>query len=268
VGPPETDPGSGQARDLHGLYTRLRTGEVNLTRQWTPQADSSEKYQVSLQGTVAEARLFGEQLRLERTYTLTLGEPTIALSDTVWNVGDTATPFMILYHCNVGYPLVAEGVRLYTAHRAVYPRDDAARVGAARWAEYEGPIPNYAEQVYFHHVKADAHGWSEAALLHEDWGLILQWDTTALPYLTQWKNTRQNIYVSGLEPGNCIPEGQNAARRRGRLVMLQPGADQHFALRLTAIQGEEAVSHHRQQIDQLQQTGGIVEQCQLTDYGK
>ncbi len=265
VGPPETDPETGEFRDLHGRYTRLRADDLRVTRHWV--ADGGvERYVVELSAVVAEARLFGEQLRLERTYRLTLGEPSVEIFDTVTNVGDLPTPFMLLYHFNVGYPLVAEGARLHSASAAVYPRDDAARPGFSRWPDYDAPTPRYAEQVFFHQVKAGADGWSEVALLRGDVGLAVGWDTRTLPYLTQWKNTRQGIYVSGIEPGNCLPEGRNAARNKGRLVTLEPGAAQSFATRLTALWGAEAVQQAQQRIQALDQHGVAVAACRLDDF--
>lgn len=268
VGPPEIDSVSGERRDIHGQYTRLRAGDIAATRQWVAGPDGEETYQVTLKGSVSEAALFGEQLRLERTYTLALGNPTIALTDTVWNCGDAPSPLMILYHCNVGFPLVSAGVQLHTAHHAVYPRDADARVGFDRWPVYDSATPLLPEQVFYHHPMTGSDGWSMAALLHDDWGLVFQWDTGSLPYLVQWKNTRQNIYVCGVEPGNCIPEGRNAAREKDRLVMLQPGETRTFNLRLTAIQGTAAVDRCREDIERLRQTGTAVADCQLTDYAQ
>ena len=61
-----------------------------------------------------------------------------------------------------------------------------------------------------------------------------------MPYLTQWKNTRQGIYVCGIEPGNCLPEAR-AWRAKGRLVWLGRAA-QTFGCTLTVLDGAEAVS--------------------------
>lgn len=62
----------------------------------------------------------------------------------------------------------------------------------------------------------------------------LEWDTTTSP-LTQWKNFRRSIYLCGVEPGNCLPEGQNRASAGGRLVMLEPGEQHKFYNRLTIL---------------------------------
>jgi galactose mutarotase-like enzyme len=261
AGPPETQPITDGGRDLHGLYSQLPAYGVAVRRAW----QDDGRYVLELGGTVSETRLFGEQLRLERTYRLTLGEPVIEWSDRVTNAGDLPMPLMVLYHINLGYPLIRQGTQFHSAYEAVYPRDAEARKGADRWPHYEAATPRYAEQVYWHHVKADGDGRTVAALLQDDFGLQFEYDTTQLPYLTQWKNYRQGIYVCGIEPGNCLPEGQVAARDTGRLVMIEPGEIQEFAVRLTVLDGTEAVQQSRDEIDQLR-LEGMPAACKLDDY--
>jgi galactose mutarotase-like enzyme len=186
------------------------------------------------------------------------------MADTVRNHSDHATPFMLLYHCNLGYPLVHDGTELVVAS-AVYPRDARAEAGSQSWQRYEAASPLYPEQVFFHHLK-HKNGQAKAALLNADFGLELSWETATLPYLTQWKNTRQGTYVCGLEPGNCIPEGQNAARESGRLVLLQPGETQSFSLTLRVLDGAEAVARCRREIEMLQREGEALPGCDLSGY--
>lgn len=261
AGPPETNPFTDGGRDLHGLYTKLRAGEVAVRGAW-----DGDRYAMELTGIVCEAVLFGEQLRLERTYRLSLDQPVIEWSDHITNRGDLPAPLMVLYHVNLGYPLIRAGTQFHTAHQAVYPRDPEARKGLERWPHYDAAIPRYAEQVYFHHVKVDSQGHTVAALLQDEFGLKYEYDANSLPYLTQWKNVRQGIYVCGVEPGNCLPEGQVAARDKGRLVMLEPGEERQFACTLTVLDGADAVKECRAQIDALHKSGKPVAGCQLADY--
>lgn len=258
AGPPETDDTSGEPRDLHGNYTRLRAHDLSLSGGW----NDRDQYTLELSGTVYESSLFGAQLRLTRRYALKLGEPIIHLNDHITNIGDAPAPLMALYHINVGYPLVRAGARLEAPSAQVYARDAVARAGLHRWAEYDAASPGYPEQVFFHHVAADA-ATSQVMLHNGELGFGVEWSTDTLPYFTQWKNTRQGIYVSGIEPGNCIPEGQNAARRNGRLVMLQPGETKAFrvAMYLTS-----QLAAERDEIARLHETGAPVEGVRLDDY--
>ncbi|HEX2908918.1 MAG TPA: aldose 1-epimerase family protein [Phototrophicaceae bacterium] len=270
VGPPEHDDQTGEFRDLHGRYSRQRAENVQILPVWMKDKNNDkEYYTLELSGLVAESTLFKEQLRLERTYFMTMGRPEIDIFDKVTNVGDTPAPLMLLYHFNLGFPLVSKGAKLYTPNQAVYPRTDVARSGLSTWADYDEATPCYEEQVFFHHVKTARNSThSEVALLHEDFGLSLSWDTPMMPYFTQWKNTRQGVYVSGIEPGNCIPEGQMAARQQGRLVYIEPGRDHahRFHSRLTILDGVEAVTDCQRRIDSMQQNGVPVANVNLTGY--
>ena len=261
VGPREQDELTGEVRDLHGRYSRLSAGETSIERHWYGNSD----YSAWLNTEVAESRLFGEQLVLRRSYGLELGQATITIWDTVTNRSDEPVPLMLLYHFNLGYPLVRESARLHTPNIAVYPRDPAAQAGYQRWWEYGSGTPRYREQVFFHHLKAKPNGFTKVMLGNEDLALALDWDTTGLPYFTQWKNTRQGIYVSGIEPGNCIPEGQNSARRNNRLMMLEPGQEYRSAISVTVLEGKEAMREAWVGINQLQDMGSAVASCRLTE---
>lgn len=247
VGPPETDAETGESRDLHGNYNRLRARDVSVTRSGVESID--------LSGVVHEGHLHGDHIELARMVSLNLGEPTIHISDVVTNLNDQPVPFMILYHFNLGYPLMAEGAQLFTPSVTTYARDEVARPGLDRWANYDAAIPGYKEQVYFHHLKGDNNGYTEVALVRGEFGMAVEWKLDTLPYLTQWKNMRQGMYVTGIEPGNCIPEGQNAARNSGRLKMLQPGESVAFNCRLKLLEGADAVEAAKARIASLAASG-------------
>lgn len=255
VGPPE------DGRDIHGNYTRLRATDI--------QKDMRTQV-LRLSSTIHQSELFGEQIEVKRTYTLTLNLPQVTIYDEVTNIGDEPVPFMMLYHCNIGYPIVREGTELVLASD-IYSRDEAAQNGVETWQQHERAKEGYEEQVFFHHMKTpkgEGHNFALAALLNETIGLNISWNTRFMPYLTQWKNTRQGIYVCGIEPGNCIPEGQNAAKDAERLVMLKPKEKQAFELSIEVIEGEDAIENCRTHIADLKINGSPVEHCNLSGYEK
>lgn len=262
TGPPETDPDTGEQRRLHGDYTRLRAQNITVQSGWL----DKDRYELRLNADIYQTSLFGEQLHLNRQISLVAGEPNLHLRDTVTNMGDTPAPLMILYHCNLGYPLIHEGAELLV-NSTVYPRDQDGWSGATNWNHYHAAQTAYAEQVFFHHVRHDSEkGRASAAVVTENLGLAFDWQTDTLPYLTQWKNTRQGIYVSGIEPGNCIPEGQNSARQHDRLVTLVPGAVQRFQLRLSILAGTDATGAYRETLAGTSDRLLPIPGCNLSDY--
>jgi hypothetical protein len=260
AGQPETDDQTGEQRDLHGRFTRSRATNIAVESGW-----QGDKYVAQLTCTVAQSMLYGEQQRVRRTYRITLGEPVIDLYDEVENLDDAPAPLMVLYHFNVGYPLVRQGAQITTPNQRIYPHDDNAQGGLARWTEYAAATPLYEEQVFYHHLKADADKWTAVALYNPDFGIEIGWDTTDAPYFTQWKNVRRGIYVSGIEPGNCIPEGQNAARAGGRLVMQERGEVRRFHNRIRILPDAEGIAQSRERIAALSANGELIAGCKLYD---
>lgn len=254
VGGAESDDQTGEARDLHGNFSRLRAHNVHVTA-----GDET----LQLHGTLAEAELYGTQLRVERTYTLVLGHPGFTIADSITNLSDEPAPLMFMYHFNLGFPLIAEGTRLHTASAHVYAGNASAEADFDHWPEYSAAAPDYPAQVFFHHPRQDADGVTEAVIYNDQLGLSLQWPTASLPCLTQWKNTRQGIYVCGVEPGNCVPEGRNRARAGGRLEMLPPGESRQFSCDVMVLDGGEEVARGINRIYKMRETGQPAPNCKL-----
>ena len=262
VGPPEQDSETNEFRDLHGHYTRLRAYDMSVRGNWT-----SANYEMKLTAELAQSKLHGEQLAVTRRYNWKLGEPRINIVDFITNLSDKPVPFMMLYHFNMGYPIVREGTELVVASD-VYSRDKTARQGLSTWNIYDKAISGYDEQVFYHHVKNDPTGRTHATLTNDDIGLKFSWKTDTLPYLTQWKNTRKNMYINGIEPGNCVPEGQNKARESGRLIMLEPDEMVTNSLTVEVLENPQQMTDIRRQIEIIQNNGLLVNNCDLTDYKK
>ncbi|UCG58855.1 MAG: DUF4432 family protein, partial [Phycisphaerales bacterium] len=103
VGGPETDDFGD--RGLHGRISNIPASVESIV-----QPDlTAAKPKMSITAVMKESCVFGPSLRLRRTISSPLGEPTIQIHDVVTNVGNTVTPHMLLYHCNFGWPLVDEG---------------------------------------------------------------------------------------------------------------------------------------------------------------
>jgi hypothetical protein len=274
VGSAEVDDITGEQRGIHGNYTRLRAENIHIGESgFSRQADiDGETYlELSISATVYDAALFGTQLRVERTLWQS-NHPDIGIADVITNVGDQPVPLMLLYHFNLGFPLIQAGAKLHTAHQRVYPRDSAAAAGYDGWQTYEAASPGYPEQVFFHHLHGRNTDSSWATVLvtnaEEDFGLSLEWDGAWLPYFTQWKNTRQGMYVCGIEPGNCIPEGQNAARNNGRLQMLPPGETVETYLRLAVLDGIQGIQQGKALLARSQETGTPLKNVNLDNYAQ
>jgi Domain of unknown function (DUF4432) len=196
-----------------------------------------ERQCVYCRGDVRQAHVFGESLTLEREIRIGLGGATIELDDVVRNDGFAPTPHMLLYHVNLGWPLLGERAEVLAG--VGEPRVATPAAQGADWRVVEPPRFPFTEQVWEHTPSPDPGGLGRAAILNTDigdgrpLGVELAWSHATLPRLFQWRVMSEQNYVIGLEPGNAPIEGRARAREEGTLVVLAPGEERRTSLRLT-----------------------------------
>lgn len=196
----------------------------------------SENDFAQLRGVVRQARLFGESLRLERSWTMNRSGTLLWLRDCVTNESPHRVPHMILYHCNAGYPLLDERLRVRISQRSMRPRDEQAREGLAHWDCGGPPEQVFAEQVFIHEPVAENDGYAVAELANDGNGLgfAVRFRPEQLPACMSWKMLESGTYVMAVEPANCPTiEGRIAARRDGTLPFLESGETREYELRFT-----------------------------------
>ncbi|MBQ3133631.1 MAG: aldose 1-epimerase family protein [Clostridia bacterium] len=212
VGSPCVD--EGEELPLHGTIS-------HQPAQLLGTEETAEALTVRL--AVRDAVMFGRKLVLARTYRFSYTENTVTVSDTVTNEAADASPYMVLYHCNMGYPLVSEDAVLKIPHHGVTPRDDEAATHMDSALQVEPPQSGFVERCYFYDVK-EQDGSAKVGLFNPTIGkgLVMAFDKATLPCFTEWKMMGQTDYVLGLEPGNCTPEGRDVLRQNGTLRFLKP----------------------------------------------
>lgn len=176
---------------------------------------------IKITAVIRDASLFGHQLVLEREYCCGLNKNKLVITDTVKNIGAKETAYMILYHCNMGYPLLSEKAELDISSVKVIPRNEHAADGIDNWNKMIKPEINFVEQCYYHEfdkkpiISLKNHEISTA--------LTMTFDMNNLDCFTEWKMMGENEYVLGLEPANCYPDGRNVMRDNGILKYLKAG---------------------------------------------
>jgi hypothetical protein len=234
VGPPGED--NGELLGLHGRISNTPARQISNGDAW-----DGDTYSFWIEGRMREASVFGHDLTLKRRISARLDEPRLIVEDQVTNTGATPAPHMMLYHINLGFPLLQAESRLVAPSAEVSPRDDVAAPGLENHTRFQAPTPGYAEQVFFHQMRAESDGFVKVALVNEPLklGLQLRYRQKELPEFTQWKQMGWGIYTLGVEPGNCRSEGRLAARERGALVELAPGEQVNYQVELSVLVEDE-----------------------------
>jgi galactose mutarotase-like enzyme len=209
-GPPADDEDG--AVGMHGRVSHIPA--TVTTVEATPE-------RIVIAGTVRQTAVFAENLALRREISTDVGSSILTITDTVTNEGASESPLMVLYHVNLGWPLLDEGTSLDIPSSSVVPRDADAEAGFDGKYEIGAPVVGFREQVYIHEAGADR--YARVSTPSRGIELTLRYSET-LPALFEWKMSATKHYVLGLEPANT-PEinGRAAARANGRLPHLQPG---------------------------------------------
>jgi hypothetical protein len=215
---------------LHGRVSNTPAKSVSVGDTW-----DGDEYEFWISGQVRESWVFGFNLRMTRKIMARLGENRLRVEDAFENLGCEPAPLMLLYHCNFGFPIVAEGSELIM-DGSVEPRDSEAEKGIDTYNRFERPQPGYAEQVFYHKVRGDEDGYATAAIVNrwlnggEGLAAYIRWRQAELPELIEWKQMGVVDYAAGVEPANCYPEGRAREAERGTLRILEPGEVVHTEL--------------------------------------
>lgn len=223
---------------LHGRLSNTPATDVRSSSEWT-----GDTCRFTVGGNVREGALFKENLLLQRAIEVELGSSLITFRDTVINEGTRTSPLMMLYHVNLGWPLIDEGARLFLNAKSSTPRDAEASKGFQEARILSGPVAGYKEQVFYHDLIANERGFATALLANNELqlGLYVQFRQRELDRFVQWKMVGEREYVLGLEPANCQVGGRVKERERGTLQHLEPGERREFLLHIGILDGVDTL---------------------------
>jgi len=258
VGPPEQD---GENKlGLHGRISNTPAESVCSRMFW-----EGDDLLLEVEGVMKEAVLYGENLVMHRKIQTTVGKDIIRITDIISNEGFQESPIMLLYHLNIGHPLLDAGIVFTAPISSTIPREPTSIENQNEWSSFEAPSVEAAPCVYFHKMMPDEKGIVTVAVIHKKMkvGLYLKYQFSSLPFFTEWKNMQCQDYVLGLEPGNCRPIGRSAARHEKELQHLKPGENVTIEMEIGVLtswegitefladMGEKAPQHRRRKKESL-----------------
>jgi len=221
---------------LHGRGAFLPAETVNATGEWV-----GDRYVIRVEGRVREARVFGPNVVLTRKIETELGSNKMMIEDTITNEGWNESPLMILYHFNIGFPVLDEGSRLVSTSTRYVPRDEAAWDRHGEFDRFGPPERAFREKVYFHDVAVDTEGYAYVGIVNEKFdggkgiGVSLKFRKDQLRRLIEWKMTGEGEYVVGMEPSNCLVMGRAKERKWNTLEILKPGESKKVQVELNVL---------------------------------
>ena len=220
VGSPCTD--EGEELPLHGSIANIPAEQV----YWL-----EEEGDLVVYAMIRDEGIFAPKLRMSREIRVSLRSNEFSIQDTIENTGDTRQPFEILYHMNMGYPMLDEDSILEIPSAEVLPRDGHAAEDIGNWMHMMKPEAGYVERCYYHKFP-DRNGKAGIYQPKLGKGLEITFDAEELDGFVEWKMMGVRDYVLGLECGNCYPDGRDVMRQTGMLKFLEPGEKKAYQVKV------------------------------------
>ena len=241
--------GNGEFFGIHGLISNTPGEEICASTVWEDDIPV-----MTISGQMREARFFGENMLLRRKIICHYGENRIKIQDSVENLGFRSELLMLLYHFNLGYPLLDEDAVLLSPGGTVVPHNAEASKGIHSWHQMQPPTSNYTEQVFYHDLKTDAEGNTCVAVVNRrlELGIAFHFNKKQFFNLSQWKQMGEGEYVLGIEPCNCYVGGRTDPRNKDVLQSLEPGESKNFNVELQILSGLQDICVLEEQIKSYQ----------------
>jgi hypothetical protein len=241
----------GKTTQSYGQHGRISNRPAILTgygHRW-----DGDECVLYAEGEVHQAAVFGEHLVLKRRIEAKVGESRFTVHDEIVNVGWNPVSHMLLYHVNIGFPVVDAGAELLVATRSVTPVGDRPIEG---YRNLEAPEPAHVERVYLHDIIAEADGTVPVGIVNRARGIGAYelFSNKQLPFHFVWRMLGEGTYVVGIEPCTNRPAGRLDAKERGELIYLQPGEAQTYDLEIGALSGTGEIEAFASRVSAL---GGI-----------
>ncbi len=249
-GPPEFDDAGRLLRSLHGRIANIPAHRVELIVD-------DDAGLLTLRGIVDESRFHFQSLRLTTSITTAFGSNEFTWADEVENSGGREAMLQMLYHFNIGQPLLQPGARITAPVVAVAPFTQvAAKEGIEKWNIMPPPRPGSSEQVFALDLAADAAGDTRVLVSGLTGGeaVSLRFNKRALPCFSVWRNTPAEAdgYALGVEPGTNYPNPRTFENQHGRVVQLQPGKIWRSAVTATWHADKRSIGEEEQAIRSIQ----------------
>lgn len=191
--------------DGHPIHGRLHSIPAEIREL------KADECGVRVVAEIRDTALFGQNLVMTRTLTTAAGSNEIRIDDRIENRAFRPEKYCLLYHVNVGYPIMDVGARIVGDFVESKARTPWAEHEKATMLAVEPPADNMEETCYFH-LTRDGRMSVENPTLGKRFTV-----ESDLHKFVQWKSRASGDFVIGLEPCTSWLDGELA------YAMIAPG---------------------------------------------
>lgn len=234
---------------MHGRHTMTPAQDIRIERFW-----ERDKYYIAVSGSVRLAALFHENLLMQRRIKASMGESKVVIEDIIINESGSTQQYMLMYHCNFGFPLVSPDSRVMTNHkRAAFLDDQSERLNIDR-SRFVKPQGSYEQSAFTLHEPADTIVKSAVINPEINLGAYVECDERQLGSFTQWIQLAEQDYVLGLEPGKNTPVGRKKAIETGSVISIQPGEQHGTRVDIGILRDNETAEYEQRIAEELKRS--------------
>lgn len=216
----------------HGALKNTPAENVSTAVDW-----AGDSCILCVSGTVRESAFFGRNLLLTRKIATEVGSNSFTIRDTIENQDFAPAEIMLLYHMNLGFPLLDEDTKMYFRTKSTEPMSPHT-LSDPDWRVMPAPIDNNEEYLYVHEPEVDRDGFARAAAFNDrlGFGLEIKFRPEVLPYLVEWKCMKSGDYALGILPSTCKPVGRKACSEQNGLKAILPFEKMEIELEIRIIE--------------------------------
>lgn len=161
-----------------------------------------ENNEIEIQADIRQTGLFSTNLLLRRTIKTAYNSGKIVVENKLINEGFSDANYCVLFHMNMGYPFLDEGVKISCDVISTTPRTLFAKSKINDCFNITDAIDE-EEQVFFHKVKTGNVTVTNEKLKKS---VTFSYDKNVLPELIEWKSMVPQDYALGIEPSTTTLE--------------------------------------------------------------
>lgn len=152
---------------------------------------------IVVEALVRDTAMGGKNLVLHRRITTDIGASQVSVVDRLTNHGFFDEKYCLLYHVNLGYPLVDADAKIVCDSAECMPRTAWAEKNLDSAYQISEPAPGFEETCYYLMPKTP-----KVSLVNEKIGkkFTVSYSADTLPQFLEWKNMTSGDYAVGLEP--------------------------------------------------------------------
>lgn len=232
----------------HGNLKNIPAENVCWETRW-----QGDECLLRICGDVRDAAFFGRNLLLHRQITANVGEKRLFLEDEIENQGFAPEQVMLLYHMNLGWPVLDEGTQLIAPVESAEPLSAHTSAHDANYAHMIAPLDENEEYLYALRLKRDSAGMTACCAYNSRLrlGLYVRYNADPLRYLIEWKCMCSGDYALGMLPSTCKPVGRIADRSSGESRVLAPFETLKLRLEIGVIDGDAELDDFRKSLSAM-----------------